>query len=281
GLVESADHFPHLAPPAERHRAQTELGDEHAGIGQQSVLHLNLRTRPRSRPLALSVQGGVAPGRSRDAAPGAPGARSPARTKEPRSLESSSSVSVQNVDLQGRARRAMRVLGDESASSGARAPREEEKSAEEEARREGDQHDHARETERAEQHCCEAGGILRRLDNPDDDRGRLLNEQGQHGRPPPARLQARPASVRTPTPVAPLGMYGLASSAHAVPAMSRWAQGSPPANSLRNSAAVIAPAGRPPVLVKSAISLLSCSRYSSKSGIGQHWSPAASAACRT
>ena len=39
-LVESADRVPHrAAPPAERHRAQAQLGDEHAGIGQLSIFH--------------------------------------------------------------------------------------------------------------------------------------------------------------------------------------------------------------------------------------------------
>ena len=61
--------------------------------------------------------------------------------------------------------------------------------------------------------------------------------------------------MRTATPLAPLGRYGLASSTQAVPAMSMCTHGSPPVNSLMNSAAVIEPAGRPPVFVKSAMSL--------------------------
>ena len=69
---------------------------------------------------------------------------------------------------------------------------------------------------------------------------------------------ARVARVRTPTPVAPLGCQACASSHQAVPAMSRCAQGSPPLNRLRNSPAVIAPAGRPPMLATSAVSLSSC-----------------------
>jgi hypothetical protein len=50
-------------------------------------------------------------------------------------------------------------------------------------------------------------------------------------------------------------MNGLFSSAHAVPAMSRWIHGKPPVNSFRKSAAVMAPPIRPPVLIMSAISL--------------------------
>ena len=65
------------------------------------------------------------------------------------------------------------------------------------------------------------------------------------------------ASVRTATPLGPFGWYGFASSAHAVPAMSMCTHGSPAVNSFRNIAAVIDPAGRPPVLVMSAISLFS------------------------
>ena len=73
------------------------------------------------------------------------------------------------------------------------------------------------------------------------------------------RVAASSVRVRTATPVAPFGWDGFASSAHAVPAMSMCTHGSPPVNSLMNSAAVMAPAARPPVLVKSAISLFSCS----------------------
>ena len=52
------------------------------------------------------------------------------------------------------------------------------------------------------------------------------------------------------------------SSAQAVPATSRCAHGRPPVNSFKKSAAVIEAAGRPPVLVKSAISLLSLKKSS-------------------
>ena len=47
----------------------------------------------------------------------------------------------------------------------------------------------------------------------------------------------------------------VASSAHAVPAISMCTQGASPANSLMKSAPVMAPPARPPVFVKSAISL--------------------------
>ena len=56
---------------------------------------------------------------------------------------------------------------------------------------------------------------------------------------PALAVNASSASVRTATPVGPFGRYGFASSAHAVPAMSRCAHGRPPANSFRNIAAVI------------------------------------------
>ena len=39
GLIEAADHFPHLSFAAERHRTETQLGDEDAGIGQLSEFH--------------------------------------------------------------------------------------------------------------------------------------------------------------------------------------------------------------------------------------------------
>ena len=38
-LIEAADHFPHLSAAAERHRAEAQLGDEHAGVGQLSIFH--------------------------------------------------------------------------------------------------------------------------------------------------------------------------------------------------------------------------------------------------
>ena len=65
----------------------------------------------------------------------------------------------------------------------------------------------------------------------------------------------RSEAVLTPTPLGPFGKYGFASSAQAVPAMSRWTHGKPPVNSFRNIAAVIDDAGRPPVFMMSAMSL--------------------------
>ena len=38
-LVETADHFPYLPPTAEGHRAETQLRDEHAGVGQFPIVH--------------------------------------------------------------------------------------------------------------------------------------------------------------------------------------------------------------------------------------------------
>src|SRR4029450_5581489 len=95
----------------------------------------------------------------------------------------------------------------------------------------------------------------------DDDR--VLDQgENQHRSSSPCHDPTSRASstrVRTPTPVAPLGWYGLASSAQAVPAISTCTHGRSPVNSLMKSAAVIAPPGRPPVLLMSAMSLLSCS----------------------
>src|SRR5690606_20316857 len=53
--------------------------------------------------------------------------------------------------------------------------------------------------------------------------------------------RASATSVRTATPVGPFGCHGFASSAHAVPAMSRCAQGVSPVKALRKSAALMAP----------------------------------------
>src|SRR5678815_878863 len=38
-LIEAADNLPLLAAAAKRHRAETQFGDEHAGIGQLSEFH--------------------------------------------------------------------------------------------------------------------------------------------------------------------------------------------------------------------------------------------------
>src|SRR6185369_836036 len=105
--------------------------------------------------------------------------------------------------------------------------------------------------ERSQQHVGQArqlalGRVLRNLD---DDRLRLQEHDQNFS-------NARFASVLTATPLGPFGRYGFASSDHAVPAMSRCAHGRSPANSFRNIAAVIEPAARPPVFIRSAISLL-------------------------
>src|SRR6185312_10465594 len=63
-------------------------------------------------------------------------------------------------------------------------------------------------------------------------------------------------NVPTGTPVGPLGTYVRSDSEYAVPAMSRCTHAKSSANSLRNIAAVHAPAGRPPVFLMSATSLL-------------------------
>src|SRR5437667_5653089 len=118
----------------------------------------------------------------------------------------------------------------------------------------GDDHDRAGQAECANEDGGETGRIARRFDDLDDDG--LLRLLGCHSNFQSWLVNASSARVRTATPLGPFGKYGLASSAHAVPAMSRWAHGRPPVNSFRNMAAVIDPAARPPVLVKSAISLL-------------------------
>src|SRR5207247_9756163 len=114
------------------------------------------------------------------------------------------------------------------------------------------QNNHAGETDRSDQDIAklgETGRVLLGRDDLDDDRRRrrLLHQNFSN---------ASAASVRTATPLGPFGRYGRASSDHAVPAMSRCAHGTPSTNSLRNSAAVIEPAARPPVFIKSAMSLL-------------------------
>src|SRR5712671_5853350 len=54
------------------------------------------------------------------------------------------------------------------------------------------------------------------------------------------------ANVRTHTPDGPFARNGLASSSHAVPAISRCTHGVSPANSRKNHAALMAPPHRPP-----------------------------------
>src|ERR1700722_16012502 len=92
------------------------------------------------------------------------------------------------------------------------------------------------------------------------------------------QVSARRTKVRKPTPVAPLAMYGLASSSQAVPAMSRWIQGVSPTKSRMNHAAVIDPPEGPPLLCRSANELFSSSLYSSSIGNCQVFSPSAFAA---
>ena len=110
-----------------------------------------------------------------------------------------------------------------------------------------------------------------RSNDPDDDGLNGVHEimdtrldAGPAARSAPFRCAERQLHERAHRrPVAPFACHGFASSTQAVPAMSRCAHGTSPANCLRKTAAVIAPAGRPPVLDMSAHSLLSCSKYSS------------------
>src|SRR5690348_4924817 len=69
-----------------------------------------------------------------------------------------------------------------------------------------------------------------------------------------ARPRTNSTNVPTGTPVGPRGMVPRSDSVYAVPAMSKWTHGYSSANSLRNSAAVIVPAGRPPEFLISATS---------------------------
>ncbi len=65
-------------------------------------------------------------------------------------------------------------------------------------------------------------------------------------------------NARTGVPVGPFAMNADSPSRYAVPAMSRWIHGVSPTKFLRNAPAVSAPAGRPPVFLRSAMSLLIC-----------------------
>src|ERR1700704_6661129 len=80
--------------------------------------------------------------------------------------------------------------------------------------------------------------------------------------------------LRRAIPDGPLAIHGLASSIHAVPAMSRWIQGVSSANSFRNMAALMAPPQRPPELTMSAILERMFSLYSSSRGTRHIFSPA-------
>src|SRR5215469_15375778 len=94
----------------------------------------------------------------------------------------------------------------------------------------------------------------------------------------PAKLRANSTRLLRAMPEGPLAIQGLASSVHAVPAMSRWIQGVSSANSLRNMAAVMEPPQRPPEFTISAIVDLMLSLYSSSSGRRHIFSPAWSSA---
>ena len=71
----------------------------------------------------------------------------------------------------------------------------------------------------------------------------------------------------------PLGAQGLSSVLQDPAAMSRWHHGECFANSLRKAPAVMVPASRPPVFLRSADSPRMSSRYSSQSGSCQILSP--------
>ena len=79
--------------------------------------------------------------------------------------------------------------------------------------------------------------------------------------------------TRTPAPLAPRPSRAVSCSAYAVPAMSRCAHDGQLTNSLRNTAAVLAPPHRPPEFFMSAHSLRIKSLYSSHSGSLQRRSP--------
>ena len=88
--------------------------------------------------------------------------------------------------------------------------------------------------------------------------GRGQSTAHTRAQPHDARQRARPrtnsTNVPTGTPVGPRGTVPRSDSVYAVPAMSRCTHGYPSANSLRKSAAVIVPAGRPPEFLMSATS---------------------------
>src|SRR5579859_1605110 len=79
---------------------------------------------------------------------------------------------------------------------------------------------------------------------------------------------------RTPKPVAPSGLVGAAEGFfHAVPAISKCAQGTPLVKRWMNIAAVIEPPGRPPVFFMSAIIESMFLSYWLGKGIRQRGSP--------
>src|SRR6266511_813815 len=87
--------------------------------------------------------------------------------------------------------------------------------------------------------------------------------------------------VRAGAPVAPFGQSSPAFSQYAVPATSRWTHGVSPTNSLRNSAAVMAPPHRSPMFFTSATVESIFSRYRFHKGSSQPGSPTASPAAIT
>src|SRR5262249_58973969 len=100
-------------------------------------------------------------------------------------------------------------------SSGGSSSPEEHDAGHQRAEQQGDEDDGAGQAERTDQHAGElrqAALVGRWRDDLDDDRVGILNQNVSN---------ASAASVRTATPLGPFGWYGLASSAHAVPAISR------------------------------------------------------------
>ena len=69
----------------------------------------------------------------------------------------------------------------------------------------------------------------------------LLRRPGGSTTPQLAKFIARSTSRRVPNPVAPFERHDSSASTFIGPAMSRWAHGTSPTNSDRNTAAVIAP----------------------------------------
>src|SRR5437879_504278 len=76
----------------------------------------------------------------------------------------------------------------------------------------------------------------------------------------PARFRMNSLKSRTPMPVGPFAWWGTSPSVYAVPAISRWTQGNPLANSRKNQPPAIVPAPRPPEFFISALSDFSTSR---------------------
>ena len=104
-----------------------------------------------------------------------------------------------------------------------------------------------------------------------------LRKPGSCGQAVPGQeirlLDATGSEVPTGTPVGPRGTVPRSDSVYAVPAMSRWTHEYPSANSRKNMAALIVPAGRPPEFLMSATSDLISSLYSSHIGSAHPGSP--------